>query len=268
MKYIFILISIFIFNHNYANKNVELEFKKGKVTLVTSTSTHNEEINKSLILAEYTNILLDSLGYKKNIKIFNYQNNRNFLNAHYDKIDGQLLFNRYKLDLLDIKTYLNFIHYIIVNEKKIDLRQPVNSNDLTENFSLVDNIISIKVNRPNEVKELNYLTNYSYYYKDDNYHFYTLYPSKEVYKINNFKQIHSVTSSKLLIFLNDLEFDIIEENKEVSFKLSFEDGFSTYYRIIYINEDYSFIQSYYRDKLILLNLKNNTIIENFYSKLK
>lgn len=268
MKYIHIIISILVFNVNYAHKNVQLEFKKGKITLITSTSTYNEEINKSLILAEYADILLDSLGYKKDMKILNFQSNKKFLKSKYDDNDGQLTFFRVNLELLDIKKFLNFIHYIIVNEKIINLRQPVDSKNLKESYELVDRIISIKMKRPNEVKELDCFTNYSYYFKDNNYYFHKLNTEKEVdiYNINNFKQIHSVTSSKFLVFLNDHKFDLVEENKKTSFKLSFEDDYSTYYRMIYINEKYSYIQSYNRDKLILLDLNNHTIIEDYYSK--
>jgi hypothetical protein len=264
MKSIYLLISIFVFNINYAHKNVQLEFKKGKVTLITSTTTYNEEINKSLILAEYSNRLLDSLGYKKDIKIFNFQSDKKFINAHYDDIDGQISFFRINMDLLDIKTYLNFIHYIIVNEKKLDLTQPVDSKVLKESYTLVDKIISVKINRPSEVKELNYLINYSYHYKDNTYYFHTIHTNKEVYKVDNFRQIYSITSSEFLIFLNNSEFDLVEENKSTRFKLSFED---MYFRFIYINEDYTFIQTFWRDKLVLLNLKNYTITEDFYNKL-
>jgi hypothetical protein len=249
MKNILFILAFIVTSFIYAHKNVQLEFRKGKITLVTSTSIYNEEINKSLILTEYANILLDSLGYKKEIKIFNFQNDKNFLNSKYND-EGILTFYRSDIKLLDIKIFLNFIHYIIVNEKKINLTQPIDSKVLKENYKLVDNIISLKVSRPNEVKELNYFTNYSYYYKDNNYYFHTLLTNKEVYQTSNFRQIYSVTSSKFLIFLNDCEFNLIDENNSTSLKLSFKD---IYFRFIYINEDYSFIQSFWRDKLVLLN---------------
>jgi hypothetical protein len=261
MKNILFILALLITSFIYAHKNVQLEFKKGKITLVTSTSTYNEEINKSLILTEYANTLLDTLGYKKEIKMLNFQSDTNYFKAYYD--DGKLTFARFRLDLIDIKTYLNFIHYIIVNEKKLDLTKPIDSKVLKENYKLVDKITSVKVIRPNEVKELNHLINYSYYYKDNYYYFHTLRTNKEVYQANNFRQVYSVTSSKFLIFLNDCEFNLIDENNSTSFKLSFKD---IYFRFIYINEDYSFIQSFWRDKLVLLNLKNNTITEDYYNK--
>lgn len=267
MKNLFVFISFFVLCIGYCHKNVQLEFKKDNITLHTSTHDYNEEINKSLILVEYTKMLLDSLKYEKKIKIFNFQSDRNFINAQFDDIDGELSFWRIHMELLDIKEFLNFIHYIIVNEKKLNFTtNPIDSKVLNESYSLVDKIISIKVNRPDEVEDLRgRFINYSYYFKDNKYYFHTIYTNIDIYNVNNFRQIQSISSDKFIVFLNSSEFELIDKSNVKKFKLSLE-NWSQSFKIIPINNDYCFIQYKWKECLVFLNLKNNTITEDYYNK--
>lgn len=267
MKKIFILLSFLTLDLIYAHKNVQLEFTRENVYLLTSTHDYNEEINKSLILVDYTNILIDSLKYDKKIKIFNFQSNDKKMFSYKDKKDGLICFYRADLNMLDIKSFLNFINYILLNEKKLNLEKPIIFSELKENYKLVDKVISNEIHRPKEVNQLDNLINYSYYYKNNNFHFYKLIGKELVYKTQNFSQVESVSSYNFIVFLNNKHFDLIKDiNRIISFNLLKEKRSPLKFKIININQDYYFIQHSWEQELILVNLKTSQITENFYNR--
>lgn len=269
MKKVFIVLSFFILNLNYAHKGIQLEFTRGNVILLTSTHDYNEEINKSLILSDYANILLDSLGYNKKIKIFNFQDNDKKMFSYKDEKDDLICFFRTDLNMLDIKSFLNFINYIIINEKKINLKKPFNYTESKENYKLIDNIISKEIHRPKELNQLDNLINYSYYYKNNNFHFYSLIGKELVYKTQNFSQVESVSALNFVVFLNNNQLDLIKDVNDIkTFSLSNEKRSPLKFKIININKDYCFIQHSWEQELILVNLNTGQITENFNSRLE
>lgn len=267
--YISLLFFIFI-NLCYSHKNVQLEFKIGKINLTTSTHDYNEEINKSLILVKYANVLLDSLNYNKDILILNFQNSRNYLNAHYSLDENLLCFNKFDLSTLDIKKILNFMCHVIINEKRINFSKPFDAKNVKTNYELVDKIISEKVERPNEIKELDNLINFSYYYKNNKYFFYETFKKNIILlEIDNFLQVENLTATTYVIFLTDTKFVVIKNKKAiVEHYLTKTPKDLLKFKLIRINEDYCFIQYKWRQELVLIDLKNNTITENYYEKLK
>lgn len=189
--------------------------------------------------------------------------------SYKDEKDDLICFFRTDLNMLDIKSFLNFINYIIINEKKINLKKPFNYTESKENYKLIDNIISKEIHRPKELNQLDNLINYSYYYKNNNFHFYSLIGKELVYKTQNFSQVESVSALNLLVFLNNNQFDLIKDVNDIkTFSLSNEKRSTLKFKIININKDYCFIQHSWEKELILVNLNTGQITENFYSRLE
>ena len=258
------LYSILVFSH----KNIQLEFKLDKVLLISSTVGYNEEINKSLILAKYTNILLDSLNYKKNIQILNFQSDDNVFSSHYND-RGIITFNFMQLKQIDIEEYLYFIYYVISNEYLLE-NEGIIIKEKIENInnSLIFNILKIKMERPNEVEEISKTFNFNYFYQNGLFNIYDKKSDSVILQIKELSQLEYLYRNELIVFLNNKDFYYLKNNKKHFFSFITPKDDYRNYKIIILSNDLFILSYSWGTGISLFNSKTLKFVENIKSLLE
>lgn len=261
MNKFFNITFILIFYSAFAHKNVIFEKTYGNVNLVSSTSFYTEEVNKNIITAKYTDLLLKEMNFNESIRLRLTQDLELKIFAFYNNDENEKILN-IVIDNreTDIAKTLNFIENVISNIKSIKSKKESFENWYnSESTSLVKKILSNKIKRPREVEEFKSSNYYfDYYYQNETYHILS-YQNREVIEVAKMKRMLQFTTptSNLLFVFTDLDsLTIINADYKYNFD---EKKYSPTSKTIDLKFEPEWIYSFRPYKIRLLGLKYVTI---------
>ncbi|WP_396143128.1 hypothetical protein [Flavobacterium sp.] len=174
IKILFLLL--IISNVAFGHKNTYFKKKYGNIELVSSTYYYTEDINKNLIIGQYAEKLSELLKYNESIQIYLNQDStikiytwQKDINQKDESASLNIMINSPEKD---VTKCLNFIEKSILNRDKIQLEK-INfqnwyeSNDLSIN---VQEVLKIKIYRPNDIEQLPKTKFFDYYFQNNNFH--------------------------------------------------------------------------------------------------
>lgn len=186
IMFLLLISSIFILAH----EDFVIKRNYGKVKVEIITGYYYEEIYKTMIIGQYVNLLANRCNFSDSISLrfkHLYTNIEN-MNVNYkicERNNNEIyLFS--EANQFEIRKILELI-YLKINKGKI------------KNISLIEEILSNKIERPNFLSQLEIDDNINYYYQDDKYYIYRKDNSDIILKLNNLYQIKSI-GNELFVF--------------------------------------------------------------------
>lgn len=267
-----------------AHKNVIFKKSYGNVNLISSTSYYTEDVNKNIIAAKYTELLLKELSYKDSIYLWFWPDRDLKLRAYIGNENNQ----QKGLNIFitenetDIAKTLNFVENVIRNQKLLDKsKDKLSSWYQSKNSKLVNKILLNKINRPTDVPEIKSLGFFDYYYENGIYHVLS-YQNREVIEVAQLTKILQFsipTPSLLFIFTEMNSLTIIRaeykydgtkyhptsETVKFDFQPEWEYSFRPY-SIRLLGQKYITIESLFGDKVSLYNITKKKLTQDLLAK--
>lgn len=258
MKYLIILTIFFIVSPIYGHKNVSV-FKKIRNVEVTSfTSSFNEKTYRPLILAEYVSFLSKKHNFKNKIVIVFNESDITVdstlcyfsKNKKFRKRELNIIFNK---NDIDISKSINLIDHLIKNLSRF----PLNNSEIINvyNSENINEVLTNKVYRPNDIDELNTDLFINYFFKENKFHFYEKNDNTEtiLFSFSNLYMFNVYNSLHLVVFNNENEISYIHDiNKKVIDKFSIDIKAPFLYCKI----------NYLENKILTFDIMNNKFEEN------
>lgn len=277
------LLIICTINISYANKNKVVSEDYGNVKILFTSSHYYEEMNKSLIIGEYSEMLSKKLGYNSQITLWfkhSFSNNSisNYEVTHDRKNDSSKnneIFIKMEDDIYDVCNVLSLLEYSILNVKSIG---NWNGNEIIGNNNppskLLKNILGNKVYKPRKIEELDNLSqNAKYYFKNDKFHFFKINNGSEeiVLSLDNIFQLSDKGEYSYLLFdsVNSFYFVPVNRMKNVSKRIDINDTKNHYmpYKVRGISNQlssitFSKLKSDERERVALYDEEKEVLIQN------
>lgn len=241
------LLVICSINISYAHKNKVISEDYGNVKVLFTTGHYFQEINKGLIIGKYSEMLSKELGYNSQITLwfkhsFSDSDIHNYEVTHDRKDDpskSKEIFIKMEDDSYDVCDILGLLEYSILNVNSIG---SWDGNKIIDNLSTssktLKEVLNNKVYKPQEVTELNNLSqNSRYYFKDDKFHFFRINDGNEeiILSLDDIFQLSDKGEYSYLLFdsINSFYFIPIDRRKSVSEKIEIKDAKDQYmpYRV-------------------------------------
>lgn len=259
-----IIILLCVFCNLYAKKNITIKHTIENVTVYTSYFSNREEVNKSIIIGEYIKELCRINNYHDSVEIY-FEMKLNHQPKYYfqNKKNIFLHTESFEFNLID---HLKLIEYAILNRKTYLTNTNISLILDKKNSTQVENILSIKIERPNVVKELSNQSDFSYYYQYNKYFVYNKKNNQYLQKFDSIYLFSSILKFRPLVFINNHEFYYMNLNDELKFN-SFSNQ-NTLHENSLIKELNNFIVFDVFDKesndnnISILNVNNNKLIKN------
>ncbi|MBF4515632.1 hypothetical protein IRZ71_04725 [Flavobacterium sp. ANB] len=281
MKAIKLYITFFLFSTFqilYAHKDKIVQKSYGNIHVVITASDYVEEMNKSLIISKYAELLAKKILYSDKVYLyFLEEQSENFtiktwmpnLSDNSDNVDGiNIMFN---MRNYNISGCLQVIENALLNknilpnfaDKQFEIykREPSKS---------VLKILQQRINRPNEIIELPKSEVFSYYTQNNQYHFFTIKDatSKDVLVLFNNILDYKVLSSEIsIVFTKEDEFNIVKNNSVMKTQ-HIDNTLNLYwsYKVRLSGENKIFIEFYdpsqQKDRMMIYYLKDETFIQD------
>jgi predicted nucleic acid-binding protein len=239
MKAIYLIIFLITVKSSYA---LQIKREYGNVTIYISQSHYTEEINKSLIIAKYAELMSNNYKYSNKIYLhfFEGQSEKVKINTLFyskedskDNIGMNIFFQGSDFSVIGC---LNIIENSIINYGNLkNVNNTVDQIYINLASRKVIDILQNKIYRPKDSEKLEKnIKTYTYYYLDNKYHFIEILNDTEkelitVDKVIDFYSFYNL----LVIFTQKNELKILKFNEGVkSLKLEKTD---TYYRPFIVN---------------------------------
>jgi hypothetical protein len=280
---------ILICTLSYAHKNAIVERTYGNVHLISSTSFLTEETNKNLITGKYVELLSKEFEFTQTIHLYLIDDNREFkIYSYFENKDPK--WKGLNVTIVNSDTHvaktLNLIRNIFLNQKLIDtLKEDFPKWYESESSDIVKNILSIRIDRPNDIPELKLPGFFDYYYQNETYHILS-FQNREVIEVAQFKnllQFSIPTPSLLCIFTEIDSLIIITSDYKYNFKeekyyptsetinLKIEPKWTYSFRpylIRQLGRNYITFESLYGEEVSLYNIPKKTLIKDLSTKIE
>lgn len=172
MKVSITIFLLCLFRFCFAHENVVVKHQYENVEIFSSTCFYTEEINRNLIIGQYVQLLSDKKDFKKRIKIIILQDfvENILINANKNTDDGFDLQVTIVSMNISVPETVFLISHIIDNYNTIPKRKSKQFTwrDASEN-SIANDILKTKIYRPNIVKELEFKSDFTYYFQNDSF---------------------------------------------------------------------------------------------------
>lgn len=171
-----ILILLLASNLSFAHKDKMIQKNYGNVNMTTFASDYVEEMNKTLIIAQYAEFLAKELNYTGKIYLLfsEEQLKPSSVTCWMDKEESSqadVINAMFRFKSFSISGCLNVIENALINAKKIEKFKDKNFEIYNGRSSAkVIKVLESRLYRPNEVKELEKPSLYSYFIESGKYH--------------------------------------------------------------------------------------------------
>jgi len=212
-----ILILLLVSNFAFAHKDKMIQKNYGSVGLTTFSSDYVEEMNKTLIIAQYTELLAKELNYTGKIYLLfsEEQLNPSSITCSMDKEESSqadVINVMFRFKSFSISGCLNVIENALINAKKIERFKGRNFEIYNgKSSSKITKVLETKLYRPNEVKELEKPL-YSYFVQNNKYHLIIKEDGKEnnIAIVDNILDYQILSRDIVIVFTNFDEFKIFQ----------------------------------------------------------
>ena len=272
-----------IFSFSYANKDIVVKENYGNVNITFVTGYYYEEINKSLIIAQYAKELSEKLSYKDTIHlIFFHQYGTNSV-TDYSFVKQQntetksknnsitILLNDVRYDIVNI---LKLIEYGITHQEKPDKLNEYNTEEifLSQISDTLKEILSKKIYRPEKVPKLTTRGFYTYYYLNEKYVIVNKLSNEKIYQLEKISQFNELKDD--LIFFEGQTIYYYRKNKAIkTFKIENLNNYSKPYYVNLISDNkviigfFEPLKDNLDDRILILYPDSNLLIQNIDQKL-
>ncbi|MFA7687897.1 MAG: hypothetical protein WCY25_08535 [Moheibacter sp.] len=283
LKNIVCVILLLSYSFSYANKDIVVKENYGNVKITFVTGYYYEEINKSLIIAQYAKELSEKLSYKDTIHlIFFHQYGTNPITKYsFIKTDN---IEKTTSNINNITIQLNDLHYDIVNVLKFieygitNLRKQdkLKKYDVEEIFhkqmsNTLKETLNKKIYRPEKVPELTTRGFYTYYYLNEKYVIVNKLSNEKIYQLEKISQFNELKDD--LIFFESHTIYYYRKNKEIeTFKIENLNNYSKPYYVNLISDNKVIIgllkplKDNLDDRLLILYPDLNLLIQDIDEK--
>jgi hypothetical protein len=175
MKQLSVLVFLFAANVAFSHKNVHVSRTYGNVTVESSTCFYNEEITKNLIIAKYAEILSNRYSYTGTIRLLLLDNNEMRFSI-WDKRSEEKEDDDLNIMIVspgkDISKSISLIEKAILNKGNLSKFKKDFPNWYSGKLTEISRkIFEIKIERPNDVKELPKIRFFNCFFQNLKYHF-------------------------------------------------------------------------------------------------
>lgn len=226
MKAFFLIIFLVLgFNNVFAHKDILISEDFGNVKVLFKTGFYYEEMNKSLIIGKYAELLSKKLNYTHRITLFfihNYTNNNEVYykfasddkNNSLNKDDIYLEMKDEEFDIFKVLWLLEHSIKNVNNFNSLDEEQILNKID--PNSESINEILKTKFYRPLLIENLTLPDNkISYYFQNNKFHIFRVENKAEkvLFEVDNIFQIAMIDEDSFLIFITKESFYYITSNR-------------------------------------------------------
>lgn len=211
-RYYLIIFVVFTSLQSFAHKDIVIQHKYGNVKIATKTGFYYEEINKTLIIGQYAQLLCEKLNFKDTITIFfkhNYiKNASSKFNIEKSKSKhGRRFFITYESSSFDFAETLNIVEYIILNKSK-SLKCNLDKKSQNAPSNLITEVLSLKIYRPLIVEKLNSNNTLSYYVQNSKYSLFYLDNVKQncILELKDVYQLSFINLNSSIVFDSNKSF--------------------------------------------------------------
>lgn len=255
----------------YSHKNTFFKKKFGNIELVCSTYYYTEDMNKNLIIGEYAQKLSELLNHSEPIRITLNQDEtikfyawRKDKNQKDESFDINIIINSPEKD---VSKCLNFIEKVILNHEKLDQKK----NNLSDWYSSdsssnVNEVLSIKIHRPNDIEQLHKTRFFDYYFQNNAFHVISI-NNCDVNELGSYSDIIQFVEPKyytLCMFTAKNILKIFETSCDYNF-VDKKYYFNSKYTELKIEKRKDFLTSFRPYKISSLG-KTNIVIESMWSE--
>jgi hypothetical protein len=218
MKTINLFFFFFFYSLIYGHEDVIIKQTYSNVIITTTAQDYVEEINKTFIIGQYVEKLLKSYSYNDKIYLYFIENqlekpnikvwlpNLSDNSSNLDGINIMFIMHQY-----NIEGCLKVIENAIINKKNLSqfakknmsIYQAIPSNAVNE-------VLKIKIYRPNVIKELEKSNEISYYVQDNKYYiFKNNLNSSNIAVFDNILDYKYLKNGIIVVFTNIYEFNVV-----------------------------------------------------------
>ncbi|MBC8883732.1 hypothetical protein H9X57_11285 [Flavobacterium piscinae] len=277
MKKCLIIVMLTMFSNVYSHREKVVRKVYNNIDVTTYNSFHTEEMNKTLMIAQYAEMLSKKLSYNDKIYL-NFSETKleqPTINVwlpkkddNTDNIDGINI--TFRIDDFDVVGCLNIIESAILNKNELK-KLSERSWKVYKNLPSVEvsNILKAKIYRPNEIKELEKPPFFNYYFQDGKFHFVWINSEneKELNEFEKIKDFYVLTNYLLVVVSDNEEIKLIKPNQEIqTLKVDDVENFYRPYEIKLIGNNkisIGFNQlSRNKNRLLLYFMEKNILIQN------
>jgi len=273
------LITFFVYINMFAHKDVGFKYVFDNIKVTVFAPYHMELMNKPLIIGKYARLLTEKLKYKDTINLTFSQNSIEsnnsikvyFLDKNENSENKGLNIYLSQKDF-DIKGVLNLIEYACLNIKKINN----NSKDLNLLYNKaasqkINEILNIKVYRPNLITQIEQLNRFTYYYANNEFHIVAINPNgfeREIKAYPNIIDFRVLNNDILILLLDFSTLCVITGEMESNItKITNIDDFYRPYLFSLLSEnkisiEYPYWQSGLSKKLSLYFIERKKLVED------
>lgn len=205
-----LIVLLLMSNITFGHTEKVIKIKYGNIDVTTIASDYVEEMNKTLIIAQYANMLSKELKYSGKVYLlFSEQQLENTsIKSWIPEADGSPetdgIHIMFRLKTFSIAGCLNVIENTLLNVKNLKKYRDKNFNIYSGKISqVVTKVLAEKIYRPNGIKELEKPELYSYYITNGEYNFFRKEASDE---------------EKFAVLPNILDFQILSHDIVIVFK--------------------------------------------------
>jgi len=281
-----LIISFFLIGQvTFSHENERITKVYGNVKINISSGFFGERTNKSLIIAQYAEMLSKKYNYVKPIELNFFEDlKKDFLFGYLQEINAEdsifveTLHLRFHKKEFDAVGCLNIIEYAILNSKQIEFQKnKLASIYHSDPSSTVYEILKNKIYRPNEIEELSTLE-FTYYYQNDQFYCVALTELKNEVVLYQFKDIlyfKGLNKNILIIVTNHDELKIVntsEHKNLTSLKIYNPDKFYLPIKAHLLNNNVVLFTFNYlsinRERIMLFFIDKKILIQNIDELIK
>lgn len=273
---------------SYAHKNSIVERTYGNVHLISSTSFLTEKTNKNLITGKYVELLSKEFNFTQTIHLYLIEDSPFKIYSYFENDDPK--WKGLNVTIIngdtDVAKILNLIRNIFLNQKLIDTNKenfPIWFN--SDNSEIVKKILSIRIDRPNDIPGLKQPGFFDYFFQNEKYHILSFQNREiiEVAQLENILQFSIPTPSLLCVFTSIDSLTIITSDYKYNFNeqkyyptaeiitLKIEPKWTYSFRpysIRQLGRNYITFESLFGEEVSLYNIPKKTFIKDLIAKIE
>lgn len=218
-----ILILLLISNLSFAHEDKMIQKSYGNVSITTFASDYVEEMNKTLLVAQYAELLAKKLNYTGKIYLLfsEEQLKPSSITCWMDKEESSqanVINAMFRFKDFSIRGCMNVIENTLINAKKIAKFKDKNFDIYNGSSSpMVIKVLETRLYRPNEINELEKPSLYSYYVEGGKYHLIRKERDKEeeLSVLDNILDYQIISKDIVIVFTTFDELQIIQTKKPI-----------------------------------------------------
>lgn len=273
MKKIFILL--LISNLSFAHEDKMIQRSYGNVSITTFASDYVEEMNKTLLVAQYAELLAKNLNYtgKINLLFSEEQLKPSSITCWMDKEEksqANVINAMFRFKDFSIAGCMNVIENTLINAKKIVKFKDKNFDIYNGSSSpMVVKVLEARLYRPNEINKLEKPSLYSYYVERGKYHLIRKEREKEeeLSVLDNILDYQIISRDIVIVFTTFDELKIFQTKKPVILeKITDVPSFYWPYNMHLVGDNKILFEFYWRseqkNRMMIYYLDTNVFIQD------